>query len=172
MNSRVHPKPHKRPLLLEQLFAGRAFRSDAPLFRLPAELLQTIVDEMYIEETISSLSLVSRDCYEIARAHQWHELSFGPSIIFSRLARRLLSDISGIDGIPKTSLPSLGHVVRSVQVYAAAINPPSKQNFGRRPRQTHVGQQSLALHYHRPWQDKEREDVLLTHCAIRDELVV
>jgi hypothetical protein len=127
---------------------------------------------MYIEETISSLSLVSRDCYEIARAHQWHELSFGPSIIFSRLARRLLSDISRVDGIVKTSLPSLGHVVRSVQVYAAAIDRPSKHDLGRRPRQTHVGQQSLVLRYYSSWQDEEREDVLSTYCAIRDELVV
>ena len=105
------------PLSFDRVNNGDPPRSNAPLFRLPFEILSAILQHV-ASHSLASLALVNRDCLQLARSRQFASVHLDYSISSSELLKKLAIEGSRQCSSPdsKTSLPRLGPCIRRITV--------------------------------------------------------
>ncbi|UKZ94440.1 uncharacterized protein TrAFT101_009313 [Trichoderma asperellum] len=93
---------------------GRQRRSRPMLFRLPAEILDKIIDLLEDDkEALASLALVDSDCWYLARTRQFTQIRFDYSLQSHELLRRMATEPSDDKNETKPLFP-IGVCVRKV----------------------------------------------------------
>ena len=113
--SRKDPIPPP-PLAFDRVMENRAPTSDSAIFKLPVEILGSILECVDLS-SLSSLALVNRDCCQLARSRQFSavHLDYSPSSV--ALVHFLVSETNErMVNNGSTSLPSLGACIRRMTV--------------------------------------------------------
>ena len=109
------------PLAFDRVNEGRAPKSNAPLFKLPLEVLGTISN--YVpREASAAFAFVNRDCRQLARSRQFTSILLDFSDASAGMVKKLLQEgIERRDNSNKLTLnPSLGACIRRITI---ATNP-------------------------------------------------
>lgn len=100
-----------QPYSLEIAFKNHEIQSLSALFRLPFEILSSII-ELIPDESFDKLSTINSDFYLIARSRQFGTVDFRYSQRTVLLIKRLLTEVPGHETkLPR--LPCFGHCVRN-----------------------------------------------------------
>lgn len=104
------------PLSFDRVNEGRPPTSKSLIFQLPFEILRIIV--LYLSESsLAALSLVSKDCCQLARSRRFVSVQFNYSIPQKHLIRKLLNEIHERI-VDKRSIvsPAIGVCIRRLQI--------------------------------------------------------
>lgn len=104
------------PLFFDRVNEGRPPTSKSLIFQLPFEILEEIT--LYLSESsLAALSLVSKDCCQLARSRRFVSVQFNYSIPQSHLIGKLLDEIKEriVDSRSVVS-PSIGVCIRRLQI--------------------------------------------------------
>jgi hypothetical protein len=116
--------------LLPKAVEADRVTSDSPLLGLPLEILGGIVDLIADDQaTLAALALVNSDCRQLARSHQFSEVSFDCNEKSNGLLLRLLQEsVYRRDGIDVTNHasrpPFVGPCIRKARVYLRSETEP------------------------------------------------
>lgn len=104
------------PLFFDRINEGRPPQSNSLLFRLPFEILEEVT--LYLSESsLSDLSLVSKDCCQLARSCRFSSVRFNYSIPQSHLIEKLLEEASErVVNNGSTVSSSIGACFRRLQI--------------------------------------------------------
>lgn len=104
------------PLFFDRVNEGRPPTSKSLIFQLPFEILEEIA--LYLSESsLAALSLVSKDCCQLARSRRFVSVQFNYSIPQSHLIGKLLDEINErIVDRRSTVSPSIGVCIRRLQI--------------------------------------------------------
>lgn len=104
------------PLFFDRVNEGRPPRSNASLFRLPFEILAAITQHLS-ESSLASLSLVSKDCCQLARSCRFRSVQLNYSAPQSHLIVKLLDEAQErLENNGYALSPSIGACIRRLQI--------------------------------------------------------
>ncbi|MCJ1422469.1 hypothetical protein MMC29_000349 [Sticta canariensis] len=103
------------PLFFDRVNEGRPPTSKSLIFQLPFEILKEIALYLF-ESSLAALSLVNKDCCQLARSRRFVSVHLNYSIPQSHLIGKLLDEINGIVDRRSITSPSIGVCIRHLQI--------------------------------------------------------